>query len=343
MLQDIFGTFKEALTITSFVLIILLIVEYLHVQTTGKWTEALKKKGWVQVLIAGILGATPGCIGAFTVVSFYTHGIVSFASLVTVMIATAGDEAFVMLAMIPKTGLIIIGITFVIGVVTGFAILAYEKKRPLFFPVRGHLEIHKGFEGCRCLDFSTVVRQFKKITPERGLMLIAFLVYFVFLLSGDIGPERWNWVKVTFVVLIALTLFIIATVPDHFLTRHLWEHVIRKHLLRIFFWTWGTFLFLLILDQFFDINHWIRDNTVYMMVLAILVGIIPESGPHLIFITLFSQGAIPFSVLLTSSIVQDGHGMLPLLAESRKQFLYVKLVNMAVGAIAGFLLLLFHL
>lgn len=341
--QDIFGTFKEALTITSFVLIILLIVEYIHVQSMGKWTEKLKKRGWVQILIAGVLGATPGCIGAYTVVSFYTHGIVSFASLVTVMIATAGDEAFVMLAMIPKTGLIIIGVTFLIGIGTGFLILNYEKKHPLIFPVRGHLELHKGFEGCRCLDIKNVIRHFGNLTPERGVMLIGFSILFIFLLTGDIGPERWNWVKVTFVVLLSATLFIVSTVPDHFLNKHLWDHVIRKHMLRIFLWVWGTFLVLYMLDQFFDINHWIHDNAVYMMILAILIGIIPESGPHLIFVTLFSQGAIPFSVLLASSIVQDGHGMLPLLAESRKHFIYVKLINIGVGTIIGFLALAFHL
>ena len=73
-----------------------------------------------------------------------------------------------------------------------------------------------------------------------------------------------------------------------------------------------------------------------MMALAILVGIIPESGPHLIFITLFTRGQIPFSILMANSIVQDGHGMLPLLAESRKQFVYVKLINMATGAVFGY-------
>ncbi|NOY36634.1 MAG: hypothetical protein GXO83_03575 [Chlorobi bacterium] len=337
--QSFFGTFKEALTITSFVLIILLVVEYIHVQTTGRWTNALKKKGWIQILISALLGATPGCIGAFTVVSFYTHGIVSFSSLVTVMIATAGDEAFVMLAMIPKTGLIIIGITFLIGIAVGFLLLAYEKKRPARFPVRGQLELHKGFEGCTCLNLKTLKQQLHNITTERVLMLLGFLIYLIFLIAGEIGPGKWNWVKVTFVILLSVTIFIIATVPDHFLSKHLWDHVVRKHLLRIFLWTWGTFIFLLLAGQFIDINHWIRANPAYMIVLAILIGIIPESGPHLIFVTLFAQGAIPFSVLLTSSVVQDGHGTLPLLAESRLQFVYVKLINMTVGAVFGFLAL----
>ncbi len=74
---------------------------------------------------------------------------------------------------------------------------------------------------------------------------------------------------------------------------------------------------------------------VIMLFLAILIGIIPESGPHLIFVTLFAEGMIPFSILLASSISQDGHGSLPLLAESKKGFLYVKSVNMIVALVVG--------
>ena len=71
------------------------------------------------------------------------------------------------------------------------------------------------------------------------------------------------------------------------------------------------------------------------MLIAVIVGIIPESGPHLIFVTLFAQGTIPFSILLASSIVQDGHGPLPLLAVSGRAFIWLKLVNIAFGLIIG--------
>jgi hypothetical protein len=60
-----------------------------------------------------------------------------------------------------------------------------------------------------------------------------------------------------------------------------------------------------------------------------------ESGPHLIFVTLFAHGSIPFSILPASSISQDGHGMLPMLAESKKGFLAVKTMNMIYAFIVG--------
>ena len=72
---------------------------------------------------------------------------------------------------------------------------------------------------------------------------------------------------------------------------------------------------------------------------ASLLGIIPESGPHLLFVTLFDQGNVPISTLVASSIVQDGHGMLPLFAYSWRDFLAVKGINLLVGILVGALLL----
>jgi hypothetical protein len=60
---------------------------------------------------------------------------------------------------------------------------------------------------------------------------------------------------------------------------------------------------------------------------AAVVGVIPESGPHLVFVALFASGVLPFSVLLASSAVQDGQGMLPLLAEPRVDLLRVKAIS----------------
>jgi len=88
--------------------------------------------------------------------------------------------------------------------------------------------------------------------------------------------------------------------------------------------------------QYIDIEKWISDNTVLMILLATLVGIIPESGPHLIFVTLFAAGVVPFPVLLASSISQDGHASLPLIAESKKSFAWAKLINCTVAMTAGF-------
>ncbi|PJA96982.1 MAG: selenocysteine protein, partial [Ignavibacteriales bacterium CG_4_9_14_3_um_filter_34_10] len=53
----------------------------------------------------------------------------------------------------------------------------------------------------------------------------------------------------------------------------------------------------------------------------------------------FAQGLIPFSVFLTSSIVQDGHGMLPMLSYSFKDSIRLKIFNLVIGVSIGLILL----
>jgi len=86
-----------------------------------------------------------------------------------------------------------------------------------------------------------------------------------------------------------------------------------------------------------DISTLIQNNLYIVLIIAVLVGIIPESGPHLVFVTLFAQGTIPFAILMANSIVQDGHGTLPLLAVSGRAFIWLKVVNMVIGLVLGFL------
>jgi hypothetical protein len=142
--------------------------------------------------------------------------------------------------------------------------------------------------------------------------------------------------NVLFAGLSVIILFVLIFASDHFVEDHLWKHIICKHLPTIFAWTFGVLLVLGITLQYIDIDHWISSNTALMILLATLVGIIPESGPHMIFVTLFATGVVPFPVLLASSISQDGHASIPLLAESKKSFLWAKLVNCVVALLAGF-------
>jgi hypothetical protein len=140
-----------------------------------------------------------------------------------------------------------------------------------------------------------------------------------------------------FSIISLFVVWFIASAPEHIIKEHLWEHIIRKHFLSIFLWTFGALFVIQVGLHYFNIESWISDNILWMILLAVLIGIIPESGPHLLFVTLFATGTVPFSVLLASSISQDGHASLPLLAESKLSFLKAKLVNILVAAVAGYL------
>ncbi len=331
--------FGQALNITGFVFVMLLLIDYLNVMTRGLWKGQLASNRWGQYLLAAILGATPGCLGAFLVVGMYTHRLLSMGALVTAMIATSGDEAFVMFAMVPGPALALSLALLVIGILAGAITDRFHSGHP---DQCIQMVVHEE-EACRCFRHGEVLAQLKSMTPARGALLLLLVSLLVALARGYLGPPVWNWIRVTTLTLTAASLLIVGTVPEHFLEHHLWNHVVRKHVPRIFAWTLGTLLALHFLQQYLPVEELVRNNLWVVLLVASLVGLIPESGPHLVFLTLYAQGAIPISILLASSVVQDGHGMLPLLAHSRKDFMYVKAINFGAGLGVGALALLFHI
>ena len=141
--------------------------------------------------------------------------------------------------------------------------------------------------------------------------------------------------NIMFAVLSLVVLCVIVWGSDHFVNEHLWHHVVCRHLPRIFAWTFGALIVIGFLTEVFDVAGWISSNTLLMILLATAIGIIPESGPHLIFVTLYATGVVPLPVILASCISQDGHASLPLLAESKRDFLKAKAINCAVALLVG--------
>ena len=130
----------------------------------------------------------------------------------------------------------------------------------------------------------------------------------------------------------------------HFLREHVWEHVIKKHALTLFLYAFGTLLVLGVINHFFDLQTVMENNgwaRWLLLLIAVVVGFLPVSGPHLIFVMLFLQGSLPFGVLLANSIAQNGHAGIPMMAQSKRNFLVMKSMTMAIGLLAGGISLLF--
>jgi hypothetical protein len=117
----IIGVLKHALMITGFVLIMMLVIKYINVQTRGTWQRMLRQSRFGQYLLGAFLGVVPGCLGAFTVVSLYSHRTVSFGALVAAMVATSGDEAFLMFSMFSLAGTMAVTRPLSNGIGCGFA------------------------------------------------------------------------------------------------------------------------------------------------------------------------------------------------------------------------------
>ena len=336
MIEILTESLRTAVLVTGLVVIMMMLIEVFNVSSSGRMFSGLKNHRVGQVLLSAALGAVPGCMGGFASVSLYTHGLISFGALIAMMIASSGDEAFVMLAMFPGKSAWIFLVLFVIAVAVGLLVDLFHSK----------------YDGCHSMSVHDQDREPRHEHKherhygwQRIVMFLGVLVFIGALLGGwlegtDEDAGGFNllseeWMYWLFAALSLAVLGMLLFAGDHFVEEHLWEHIVCHHLPSIFLWTFGTILIIGILMSYFDITSWISDNTILMILLAAAVGIIPESGPHLVFVSLYAAGVVPLPVLLASCISQDGHASLPLLAESRGSFLKAKLINVVVAVVIG--------
>ena len=275
MQETLFKIVLETIQITLLVAVMMIFVDVINVVTKQKLEIFFKNaKKSRQYVLSSLIGTVPGCIGGFTNVSLYIHGMISFGALAGSMIAVSGDEAFVMLAMFPKDAVILFGILFIIGIFSGWLI-------------------------------DRVVHKFNITTCENCKEMVVH------------QQER------------SFT---------HYLKEHIYGHIIKKHLLKTALWTFGALAVVEIGLNYLHLEQFTSEYMILFLFVGALVGLIPESGPHLIFVTLFAQGLVPFSVLLTSSIVQDCHGMLPMLSYSLEDSIKLKAFNFTIGITIGLIL-----
>ncbi len=331
--MNLLAVLADALMITGFVFVMMLIVEVVNVVSAGALQNALGRGGAAAYLGAGLLGIAPGCLGSFAAVVVYVHRALPLGALVTTMIATSGDEAFVMLALFPAQAVLLFAILLAYGIAVGMMV--------------DRVAGRTAFGGAPCAT-GLVVHERERIellarpaalagcSFARATLCLSLGLFLLAVATGSLGPDEWDWVRASLLGLGAIALWIAFSVPEHFLKEHLWRHLAREHIPRIFLWVLGVLLILAAAEATeLELADVVRGHPWVALVVAAVLGIVPESGPHLVFVTLFAQGALPFSVLLASSVVQDGHGMLPLLAESRREFLKVKLINLAAGLLLG--------
>ena len=401
MLHLLIDTLRNSVLITGIVIIMMMMIESFNLESHSRFFNRVKGSSFRQVLLAALLGSIPGCIGGFATVSLYSRRLLSFGALTAMMIASAGDEAFVMLAMMPDKALWIFALLFVIAVFSGIAIdwimksrnieVCHSEPSTICHPERSRRRSEgSGSEPCKeVTDSSLPLRMTTsqigmttpqiKMTPQQigptaggkedamaekdgqdterrsltwqRLVLTGAIALFAIALAAgwmehdhavpETGQIHLNllsewWMNLIFAILCIVMVVIMCFRSDSFIKETLWHHVLHKHLPNIFAWTFGVLLAIGLLSEYIDLNTWVSDNPVLMILLAVAIGIIPESGPHLIFVTLYASGLVPLPVLLASSISQDGHSSLPLLAEDKKSFAYAKLLNCLIALIVGF-------
>ena len=344
--------FKESIEICALVILMMTLIEIFNVCTQGKMFHSLEKHKGRQIITSAALGFIPGCLGGFAGVSLYSHRMIGFGALLATLIATTGDEAFIMLAKFPGTALMMMCGLFVLGIgigaLTEIIVGSMQKKGKMMnigadrssddnYEIHscdcghhhdGDEHHHHGEEGHDDVECCHHHNEYSHDDEECGHHHDE---------AGnhhedcghhhEEGEEHGNH----------------AHNLRHFLKEHVWKHVIKRHLPTIFAWTFGVLALFGILSIYIDIETWIKGNIWLMLVIAVAAGLIPESGPHLVFVSMFAAGILPFPVLLANCISQDGHACLPLIAENKRSWLTVKLIKTVIAAAVGAIAILIYL
>lgn len=365
---------RNSILITGLVTVMMMLIESIELETKNAFFTSLKKSKFGQTVFSALLGLIPGCIGGFASVSLYTGRVISFGALTAMMIASCGDEAFMLIAMRPDKAPMIFFWLFLIATGCGAMIdFAFKKLKikdfrdrrndivPPAMALRQHCHGHRHQDkdglpanddgGSSTACGQTDLRKSRKMSIRRTVLFLGVIIFITALAIGildhehagipDAAPGSFDflnetWMQYLFAALGLVVLAFIVFASDRFIEENLWEHIVKRHLPVIFCWTFGILLVVEFGLSHLDISRWISDNTALMILLAAAIGIIPESGPHLVFVTLYASGVVPLPVLLASCISQDGHSSLPLLAESKKSFAVAKLLNFFIALIVGY-------
>jgi hypothetical protein len=227
--MEIYTIFKHALEITFFVFVMMLLVDFIDSASKRRMSEFIKGGPWRQYTLTSFLGSTPGCLGAFMSVSLYVHGMISFGAIVGGMIATSGDEAFVMLAQFPVTGLVLFLLLFICGILFAWVsdkLVKLLKIMPCATYLEGHCEecLSKAERQENVVDIfrpQNFVSNYHSLSFTRFLLPGLIISFLVFVSFGILGPAIWNWKRITFVALSLCALYIGTVVPEHYLHDHI--------------------------------------------------------------------------------------------------------------------------
>ncbi len=286
----------------ALVFVMLLWADYLNTLTRGKAADHLKRHPGHQYFSGTLLGSIPGCFGSFINVSLYTHRLYSFGALLAGMIATTGDEGFFMLALFPERALFLIGFLAILGLASGWVFdrlfPSFEKSSPLFheLPMHGEDSTHAHQH-----EPSNMKLSVKKLRWVLSLLMIMLAVAMMqgwihhpeFMdnhAAHDHAHENHEQGETWFTIFALLSsLWIFIRSSSHYLEEHIGNHIIRHHLPKFALWTAGTLLAVKIGSEWIGMDAWLSQNPWQSLFFALLIGLLPVSGPHIPFTILFSQ------------------------------------------------------
>ena len=318
--------------------------------------KKMEKAGLWQAPIASFLGALPGCGGAIIVVTQYTKGLISFGSVVAVLIATMGDAAFLLLARDPLTGAGVLLTSFVVGTVSGWLVDAIHGRQFLKADPEATAKKQARQNAERALQSDETVKpRSLNLLSTIWLALIIPSTIIGLALAFQLDVDSWFGPLSTYEPTLWLGAFggILCLVlwsfsnPDQ---GHVGQEVqditsnqsMLKRVLRDtnFVTTWVIVGFLAYeLSVHFigsGVETWLKTWAPIVPLIAILIGFIPGCGPQIVVTTMYLNGVIPLAALYGNAIANDGDALFPALALAPKAAILATLYSAVPALIIAY-------
>lgn len=272
--------------------------------------ETLHNAKGLQVPLAAVLGATPGCGGAVVVVAAYSSGNVRFGAVVAALTATMGDAAFLLIATRPDAAAVVLPVSLAAGILTGWLCDRFNAG-----------------------DISAQTHQNTQLAPRIGKLRLRDIAYLIPAAPGlVVGAAQLAQVEigaifgipVLWIAMVgtALGLFIWATSPLHAMTHTKDAPLTRMAEETSFISIWVIAAYLAYdyaaVYAGLDIETWFSTIAPLLPLIAIVMGFVPGCGPQVLVTTLYINGALPFAALMGNAISNDGDALFPAIALNPK-------------------------
>ncbi len=306
--------------------------------------KMLMQSGRKQVFIAAFLGALPGCGGAIIVITQYVTGRLSFGSVMAVLTATMGDAAFLLIAQEPLTGLLIMGLGFGIGAVSGLIVDMihgpdFMRQQPR--SIRG-VDANARLAGGRNLEKLWMFL----IIPGFVLgVLTAFQVDCDALFGTSFLPQPTITIGAAGGVLSVL-MFVVPRFLNNYIPakeQHFTPSIsITSRVITdtnfVTAWVVLAFLMFEVSVYIFGINleDVFKGYVLFTPMIALLLGFIPGCGPQVLVTTLYLSGAIPLSAQISNAISNDGDALFPAIAIAPKVAIVATLYSAVPALLFGY-------
>lgn len=281
--------------------------------------SALRRLPTAQVPIAALLGATPGCGGAVIVVAAYSSGNVGFGAVVAALTATMGDAAFLLIATRPDVAMVVLPLSFALGILTGWFVDRFVQ-----------------------IDFRGSPSASCELAPLIGRTRLKDYLYLLIALPGlVIGVSQLAQLdlEATYGIMLpivglsgtAVGLVVWATSPLQAMTHVNDSPVTRMAEETSFISIWVITAYLAydyaVTLLGFDLESAFSAIGILLPLIAIAIGFIPGCGPQVLVTTLYINGLIPFAALMGNAISNDGDALFPAIALNPKAAIWATLVS----------------